>query len=183
MEDAWWAAKAEELQGFADQHSTRLFFSGLRAVYGPPTSAVTPIRASDGTLLTKKAHILERWTAHFSQLLNKTSSVEDQAIQDTLHRPLIHTLDGPPTKAETVKAIEQLQTGKATGPDGIPSEIFKVGGEALTEQLVSLFQLFWERGDVPRDLKDANNVHVYKKKDEKATCDNRRGISLLSIAG
>ena len=87
---------------------------------------MTPIRASDGTLLTEKAHILERWTAHFSQLLNKTSSVEDQAIQDMPQRPLIHTLDGTPTKAETVKAIRQLQTGKAPGPDGTPPEIFKV---------------------------------------------------------
>ena len=88
MKDSWWTAK-EDLQGYADQHSTRLFFSGLRAVYGPPSAAVTPIRASDGTLLTEKAHILERWTAHFSQLLNKTSSVKDQAIQDISQRPLM----------------------------------------------------------------------------------------------
>ena len=74
MKDAWWAAKAEELQGYADQHSTRLFFPGLTAVYGPPTSAMTPIRASDATPLTEKAHTLERWTAHISQLLNKTYS-------------------------------------------------------------------------------------------------------------
>jgi len=100
---------------------------------------VRSIRASDGALLTEKAHILERWTAHFSQLLNKTSSVEDQAIQDTPQRPLIHTLDGPLTKAETVEAIEQMQTGKASDSDGIPPEIFKVSGEALTEHLVSLF--------------------------------------------
>ena len=144
---------------------------------------MTPIRASDGTLLTEEAHILERWTAHFSQLLNKTSSVEDQTIQDTPQRPLIHTLHGPPTKAETVKAIEQLQTDKATGPDGIPPKIFKAGGEALTGQLISLFQFFWERGEVPKDLKDANIVHLYKNKGEKATSDNHRGISLLSIAG
>ena len=144
---------------------------------------MTPIRASDGTLLTEKAHILEPWTAHFSQLLNKTSSVEDQAIQDTPQRPLIHTLDGLPTKAETVKALTQLQTSKPPGPDGTPPEIFKVGGEALTEQLVSLFQLFWERGEVPKDLKDANIVRLYENKGEKATCDNHRGISLLSIAG
>ena len=89
MKDAWWAAKAEDLQGYADQHSTRLFFSGLRAVNGPPSSAVTPIRASVGTLLTEKAHMLERWTAHLSQLLNKTSSVKDQAIQDISQRPLV----------------------------------------------------------------------------------------------
>ena len=128
---------------------------------------MTPIRASDGTLLTEKAHTLESWTEHFSQLLNKTSSVEDQTIQDTPQRLLIHTLDGPPTKAETVKAIGQLQTGKAPGPDGTPPEIFKAGGEALTEQLVNLFQLPWERGEVPKDLKDANIIHLYKNKGEK----------------
>ena len=98
MEDALWAAKAEILQGYADQHSTRLF-SGLRAVYGPPTSTVTAIRISDGTLLTEKAHILERWSDHFSLLLKRTSSVEDQAIQDISQNPLIHNLDVPPTKA------------------------------------------------------------------------------------
>ena len=89
----------------------------------------------------------------------------------------------PPTKAENVKAIKQLQTGKAPGPDGIPPEIFKTGGEALTEQLLGMFQLFWERGGVPKDLKDANIAHLYKNKGEKATCDNHRGISLLGIAG
>ena len=72
---------------------------------------------------------------------------------------------------------------RLSGPDGIPSEILKVGGEALPEQHVSLFQLFWERGDVPKDLKDANIIHLYKNKGEKATCDNHRGVSLLSIAG
>ena len=37
-------------------------------------------------------------------------------------------------------AIVWLLTGKAPGPDEISPEIFKVGGEALTEQLVSMFQ-------------------------------------------
>ena len=61
---------------------------------------MTAIRVSDGTLLTEKAHILERWPEHFSQLLKTTSSVEDQAIQDMPQRPLIHTLDVPPTKVD-----------------------------------------------------------------------------------
>ena len=58
-----------------------------------------------------------------------------------------------------------------------------MGGEALPEQLFSLFQIFWERGDVPKDLKNANIIHLYQNKGEKATCDNLRGVSLLSIAG
>ena len=90
-----------ELQGYADQHATKLFFFGLKAVYGSTSKSMTPIRAEDGTLLTDKAHILEHWSPHFNQLLNKVSSVEEQAISDIRQRPIILALDGCPTVAET----------------------------------------------------------------------------------
>ena len=60
IKDAWWADKAVELQGYADQHAAKLGFFGLTAVYGPTSKSMTPIRAEDGTLLTDKEHILER---------------------------------------------------------------------------------------------------------------------------
>ena len=183
MKDAWWEAKAEELQGYADQHATKLFFSGLKSVYGPSSSTMTPVRAADGSLLTDKKNILDRWTAHFSQLLNRPSSVNEEAIKNLPQRPEISALDESPTRAETVKAINQLQSGKAPGPDGIPPEIYKMGGAALVDRLTILFQAFWEKGELPQDLKDANIIHLYKNKGEKASCDNHRGISLLSIAG
>ena len=66
IKDAWWVAKAVELQSYADQYAAKLFFSGLKAVYGPTSKKMTPIRAEDGTLLTDKALILERWSAHFN---------------------------------------------------------------------------------------------------------------------
>ena len=144
---------------------------------------MTPIRAEDGTLLTDKAHILERWPAHFNQLLNKVSSVEEQAISDIRQRPIFLALDGCPTVAETQKAIDQLQTGKAPGADGSPPEIYKMGGLALVEDLTGIFESFWRKGELPQDLKDANIIHLYKNKGDKPVCDNHRGISLLSIVG
>ncbi|KAL8561166.1 hypothetical protein ACOMHN_054537 [Nucella lapillus] len=105
MKDAWWAIKAEELLGYANQYFTKQFLSGLKAVYGPPSSAMTPIRAT--LLLTEKSQILERWTAPFRQLLNKTSAVKDQAIHDIPQRPLIHTLDDPPMKDQAIQDIPQ----------------------------------------------------------------------------
>ncbi|KAL8582841.1 hypothetical protein ACOMHN_049088 [Nucella lapillus] len=84
MKYAWWAVKTEELQSYADQHFTKQFFSGLEAVYGPPSSAMTPIRATDGTLLTEKTQILERWTAPFSQLLNKTFTSKTRQFRTNL---------------------------------------------------------------------------------------------------
>ena len=183
VKDSWWAAKAVELQSYADQHDSRNLFSGLKAVYGPTSRSMTPLRSADGKLLTDKAQILERWTAHFSQLLNRESTVDDQVFADIPQRPIIAALDGCPTVAEIVKAIEQLQSGKAPGPDGIPPEVFKVGGLALTKHLVALLQLFWENGRLPQDFKDANINHLFKNKGDKSVCDNHRGISLLSIAG
>ena len=36
---------------------------------------------------------------------------------------------------------------------------------------------------MPQELKDAAIVHLYKRKGNRQSCDNHRGISLLSIAG
>ena len=105
---------------YADQHAAKLFLSGLKAVCGRTTKVMTPIHAVDGTL-TDKAHILECWTAHFGQLLNKESNMEEQTISHIPQRSIILALDGCPTATETEKAIEQLQSGKALGPDGTPS--------------------------------------------------------------
>ena len=183
MKDEWWAAKAEELQGYADRNATKLFYSGLKSVFGPSASTSSAIRAPDGTLLTERKDILSRWTAHFSELLNRTSNVDPQALMNVPQRHQIASLDDHPTLEEVMKAVSELQTGKSPGPDGIPPEIYKAGGQALCEQLTRLFSLFWEKGEVPQDLKDANIIHLYKNKGDKSSCDNHRGISLLSIAG
>ena len=109
--------------------------------------------------------------------------MEEQAISYIRQRPIILALDECPRVAETEKAIDQLQTGKAPGADGIPPEIQKMGGLALIEHLTGIFQSFWRKGELPQDLKDANIMHLYMNKGDKSVCDNHRDISLLSIAG
>ena len=49
----------------------------------------------------------------------------------------------------------QLKVGKSPGIDGIPAEVYK---------LYDLFTNCWEKGTVPRDLKDAVIVFLYKNK-------------------
>ncbi len=41
----------------------------------------------------------------------------------------------------------------------------------------------WSEGQAPQQLKDATLVHAYKRKGNRQSCDNHRGISLLSNAG
>ena len=73
--------------------------------------------------------------------------------------------------------------GKAVGPDGIPPEVFKSGGPALVKCLTEFLCHCWNDGKLPQDLKGARIVHLYKGKGDRSSCDNYRGISLLSIAG
>jgi hypothetical protein len=53
----------------------------------------------------------------------------------------------------------------------------------LLEKLTHLFSLCWEKGVVPKDIRDAVIVSLYTNKGKKSDCSNYRGITLLSIAG
>nr|VZI29030.1 unnamed protein product [Spirometra erinaceieuropaei] len=143
-----------------------------------------PIVDADGnTLLTEKTQILQRWAEHFRGVLNRPSVISDAAIE---RLPQVETnvdLELPPSLQETIRAVQQLSSGKAPGSDAIPAEVYKHVGPQLMDQLTALFQEMWRQGEVPQDFKDATIVHPYKRKGNRQVCDNHRGISLLNIAG
>ena len=56
-------------------------------------------------------------------------------------------------------------------------------GPTLVKSLTGFLCHCWNDGDLPQDLKDARIVHLYKGKGDRSSCDNYRGISLMSIAG
>ncbi|KAL8578271.1 hypothetical protein ACOMHN_005662 [Nucella lapillus] len=183
MKDEWWKKKAEEIQRYADSKNAKLFYSSLREVYGPPQRSSAPIRNLQGELLTDNEAINRRWSEHFEQLLNRPSSIDPSVIEQIPSRPLHMELDDPPTKDEVAGAIAQLQCGKSAGPDGIPSEVFKAGSQPLIQKFTEFLCMCWEDGCLPQDMKNARIVHLYKGKGDKSSCDNYRGISLLSRAG
>nr|VZI41500.1 unnamed protein product [Spirometra erinaceieuropaei] len=182
MQDAWTARKAEEIQGYADRNEWKNFFSAIKAVYGPATKGTAPLLSAEGNiLLTEKTKILQRWAEHFRGVLNRPSVISDAVIE---RLPQVETnVDLPPSLQETIRAVQQLSSGKAPGSDAIPAEVYKHGGPQLMDHLTALFQDMWRQGEVPQDFKDATIVHLYKRKGNRQLCDNHRGISLLNIAG
>lgn len=119
----------------------------------------------------------------FNGVLNRPSTINDEAINRLPQVPINQSLDAVPTLEKIKKAISLLSTGKAPGGDSIPAEIYKEGDMALVEKLHHLFELIWDQGKRSQDLKDASIIHLYKRKGNRQACDNHRGISLLSIAG
>ena len=92
-------------------------------------------------------------------------------------------MDDPTTRQEVQNAIAGLKNNKAVGPDGLPTEVLKYGGEAVLECLCWMFHVVWNTGCTPQQWKVADVISIYKKKGDRAVCGNSRGISLLSTAG
>ena len=129
------------------------------------SSGTTPLFKADGTsLLTDKEAVLKRWAEHFDSVLNRPSSINNDAFNRLLQVECSLLLDEFPTVAETVKAIKLLSSGKAPGLDAIPAEIYKAGGTPVAKKMTELF-------------------HLVKRKEDPQLSDYHRGISLLSIAG
>lgn len=184
MQDRWWDRKADELQSFADNNNYKKFFSATKAIYGPTKGASAPLLSADGTTIIKdKEGINARWLEHYSQLLNRPSSVNEEALRQIPQRPTVYELDQPPTKDELQKAINQMNSGKAPGKDGIPAEVYKALGITALEVFHDILLTIWDTEAMPAELRDATIVTLYKNKGSKSDCGNYRGISLLSIAG
>ena len=144
----------------------------------------SPLLSADGTIIIKdKEGISARWEEHFSQLLNRPSTVDQAALEQIPQKPTHEDLDLPPTEDEVRAAIKQMNCGKAPGKDGLPAEIFKALGDTAFQAFHDVLCTIWEDEDMPADLRDATIVALYKNKGAKADCGNYRGISLLSIAG
>jgi hypothetical protein len=68
---------------------------------------------------------------------------------------------------------------KAPGPDGIPAELIKYGGNSINQIMTTLIRKIWETNTVPTDMKKAYIVLIPKKKDSKRPQD-MRPITLLN---
>ncbi len=184
MQDQWWQAKAAEVQGYADTQNAKLFFSALKTVYGPSRSGSSPLLSSDGkTLIKDQGGLQNRWREHFCNLLNRPSLVNQEALSQVPQQPIQTALDQPPSMDEIIKAIHKTNSGRASGKDGIPAEIYKAAGTRALETFHDILCDIWESESMPDEFRDALIVSLYKNKGSRSDCGNYRGISLLSIAG
>ena len=79
--------------------------------------------------------VLKRWAEHFNSVLNRPSSVNDNAINRLSQIVCNVLLDEFPTVTETRTAIQHLSSGKAPGTDAIPAEVYKADGLPMAEKL------------------------------------------------
>jgi hypothetical protein len=124
MHDHWLAAKADEIQEYADKKDSKNFYLAIHALYGPSPSGSSPLLSADGSELhTDPDDVLRRWAEHFDAVLNRPSTINTEAIERLPPVPINQSLDAEPTLEEVRKAISCLSAGKAPGSDAIPADL------------------------------------------------------------
>ena len=95
LKNDWWQRRAEKMQSMADNHNYRGLFAGLKAIYGPKSNAVSPVKSVDGSkLLTDLQDIRARWKEQFNNLLNQEGSAHPDACQQLKRKPTRNELCG-----------------------------------------------------------------------------------------
>ena len=122
-------AKLEEEIRRRDQ---RGFFERLKGLH---LERVEEIRSQcikddddEGTLLRTPSSIRARWARHTSNLLNsKSPSLDPDVVRDIPACRAKERLALPPTLGEVSAALSSMANRKAVGPDGVPSDMLKLG--------------------------------------------------------
>ncbi|VDL89398.1 unnamed protein product [Schistocephalus solidus] len=124
-----WSARPRRSKG-ARTTKNGSFITAIKTVYGNPVKGTAPLLSADKTnLINEKTKILNRWAEHFQSALNRPSTITDATI-DRL--PGVETnadLDLPSPLQETIRAVQQRSSGKASGSNKIPAGIYKHGDE------------------------------------------------------
>ena len=82
------------------------------------------------------------------------------------------------TQGQVKTVLESLDMNKATGWDGVPTNIMKIRAEELSQPLTKLFNSCIRKRAWPSDWKRGDWTPIYKKED-KCSKENYRPITVL----
>ncbi|VFQ87461.1 unnamed protein product [Cuscuta campestris] len=81
---------------------------------------------------------------------------------------------------EVVRALRGMRSGRALGPDEIPVEFWKHAGRGARVWLTKLFNVILRTVWMPDEWRESLLVPLFKGKCDIESCENYRGIKLLS---
>ena len=117
-----------------------------------------------------------RWIEHFYQLLNRPEPTEPVAENVAANDEEVM----PPSLNEVRAVLKALKNNKAPGPDNVPAELLKHGGEEMVKALHEMIADVWETEAIPKTWEEGC-LTVLHKSGDKNDCGNYRGITLLSV--
>ncbi|ETN82559.1 reverse transcriptase [Necator americanus] len=132
------------------------------------------VKGADGAVLRRSGQIVEKWREYYNHLCN----------EEFCHPPIptVPSVEGPVlpiTAVEVSAAFAKMKSNKATGPDDIPADVWKLLGDRGSGWLATLFNKIVAEGWTPDVWQTSVTVPVWKGKGDIADCTSYRPIRLL----
>ena len=133
-----------------------------------------------GTLLNDPIAVKERWKEYIEELYYRAEKPDD--IETESQNEVAGDQRGPEIlDSELMQAIQDMESGKAEGEDGIPAEILKALDPETIKYLLHLCASIYTEGVWPQDFLVSIIVPLLKKPNAQR-CEDHRTISLISHA-
>ena len=148
--------------------------------------AITTLKKENGTQTTSVKETLKRAEEHFGSLFEykksesrqrdglKEKKTKENKLPKKHQKKLVATFKTSDIK----KAIKNLKNGKATGPDGIPNEFLKTGGDSMETEIRDLCNEILRSRITPSSWREGRVIVLYKGKGDRTDMNNYRGITL-----
>ena len=154
---------------------TRDLFKKVRDTKGTFHAKMGTIKDRKGMHLTEAEDIKKRWQEYRDKLYKKDLHDPDN------HDGVITLLEPDIVECEVKWALESITTNKASGGDGIPSELFQILKDDAVKVLHSICQPIWKTQQWPQDWKRLVLIPIPKKGNAKES-SNYRTVALISHA-
>lgn len=170
--EQWAADQCEEIESLEKKHD---YFNLHRKVkeaagmFKPKT--VGCLRDDQGNTIVGKKDRVEFWKNYIKKL-----------FEDNDRNPLktYECVSGSRIMdCEVRAAIAQLKDGRATGPDGVYSEFFKLFDDDAIKWITNIFNRIYNSGEIPKEWLKSTFIALPKKSSANL-CTDYRMISLMS---
>ena len=123
------------------QHNTKDMFARMNRLTKQACPKVKLVQSEQGEPLTKDTEIRDRWRRYCENLYK--AELDDNNNSDSCPPRMGGTMEPTPSREEVEKAIKALKDGTAAGPDELPSELLKLGGDSVTSALHRIIVKVW----------------------------------------
>ena len=154
---------------------TRAFFKKIGDTSGTFHGKMDTVKDRNGKDLTETEETKKRWQEYTEELYKKGINDQDN------HSGVITPLEPDILECEVKWALGSIPMNKASGGDGVPTELFKILKDDAVKVLCTICHQIWKIQQWLQDWKRSVFIPVPKKGNAKE-CSNYCTIALMSHA-
>ena len=165
-------------------------FLGAKNKLRQGLSPLPLIKDDKGAPCTSTEATLNRWIDFFSEMeggeritLEEQRSLWRANLQALSSQGFNIDITEIPSLTELEQTCRQVKAGKASGMDGLPSELIRFCPSTIAKQFYSLMLKICLQGQEPLEHKGGYLVPIWKGKLAKDTCHAFRSILISSMIG